>query len=172
MRAASLALLLLATVDVRAGVGTSIFTALTAVRANCSVSTTPLAFGTYDPIVANRTASLNGIGAITVACVKGTAPTIALGPGNYATAGTRRMSGAPNGDFLVYELYQPVDNTPGASCVFPGALAWRATPPNLFAASSAPSKQPRTYNICGTVPAAQDPSVGIYSDTVVATVNF
>ena len=43
---------------------------------------------------------------------------------------------------------------------------------HLFTASSALSKAARTYNVCGSVPAGQNPSIGTYSDTVLATVNF
>lgn len=140
-------------------------------HANCHVSTTPVAFGRYDPIVAHKSANLHAIGAITVACVKGTAPTIALGPGANAAGGARRMRLAPEPEFLVYELYQPAGSTPGAACAFPGARVW-GSGSDAFPASAAPNKAARTYNVCGVVPAGQNPRVGSYADTVVATVNF
>ena len=59
--------------------GTSSFTAQALVPSNCTISASPLAFGGYDPIGANRTTNLDTTGSITVTCVKGTAPNIALG---------------------------------------------------------------------------------------------
>jgi spore coat protein U-like protein len=171
-RAAALAALVLASAAASAGVGTASFTALTFVHTNCRISTTPVAFGRYDPIVVNKTSNLNATGAITVACVKGTAPTIALGPGNNAEGSARRMRLQPDGGFLEYELYQPPSNVPGISCAFPGARVWGSSGANLFSASGAPSKNARTYQVCGTVPAGQNPSIGSYADIVVATVNF
>jgi spore coat protein U domain-containing protein, fimbrial subunit CupE1/2/3/6 len=155
-----------------AGVGTSSFTAQATVNTNCTILTTPVAFGGYDPIGAHRSADLNATGAITVACVKGTAPTIALGLGSNASGSARRMRDVPSGDFLGYELYQPPSNTPATPCSFPGATVWGTAGANLFSATSAPDKNARTYNVCGSVAAGQNPSIGTYSDTVVATVNF
>jgi spore coat protein U-like protein len=155
-----------------AGIGTSSFTAQASVNTNCTVVTTPVAFGGYDPIGAHRSSNLDATGSITVACVKGTAPTIALGLGNNASGSVRRMRDVPSGDFLSYELYQPPNNTPATACSFPGTVVWGSAGANLFSATSAPSKTARSYNVCGTVPAGQNPSIGTYADTVIATVNF
>lgn len=155
-----------------AGVGNSTLTAQTQVHANCSVSTTAVSFGNYDPIVAHKTTDLNAIGAVTIACVKDTAPTIALGLGNNASGSTRRMRDTPSGDFLSYELYQPPNTTPAAACTFPGTTVWGSAGANLFSATAATDKTARTYNICATIFSGQNPSVGSYSDTVVVTVSF
>jgi len=156
-----------------AGVGTSTLTAQTSVNANCTISTVGVVFGNYNPIGTNLTNDLNASGSITVACVKDTAPSIALGLGNNASGTTRRMFDASAADYLFYELYQPPNNASGTACTYPGSTVWRTSGANLFTATSAPTKSARTYNICGTVPKAQNPSIGSsYADTVVATVNF
>lgn len=149
--------------------GTSSLTAIASVPGNCSVSTTPVAFNTYDPIVVNLSAALNATGSVTVTCVKGTAPVIALGLGSHASGAVRRMSSGA--DFLAYELYQPPGTAPGTPCSFPALSVWGSAG-NAFSTTAAPSKNPRVYSICGTVPAGQNPSVGTYTDTVVATVIF
>jgi len=154
-----------------AGTGTGTLTATTSVNTNCTIAATAVAFGTYDPIGANRTTALTTSGSITIACVKGTTPTIGLSLGNNASGSTRRMAGSISG-FLVYELYQPPTTTAGAACTFPGTTVWGTTGANLFTPTAAPTKTSRTYNVCGSAPAGQDPNVGTYSDTVVATVTF
>jgi len=156
-----------------AGVGTGTFTAQTQVNANCTLSTSAVAFGNYDPIGANQSADLNSIGTITIACVKGTAPSIALDLGANFVGSTRQMQNTTNpGNFMPYELYQPSSTAPNASCSFPGTTVWGSSGANLFNAGSAPSKNPRTFNVCGTIPAGLSPVIGSYQDTVVATVNF
>lgn len=156
-----------------AGVGTGTLTAQTQVNANCTISASAVAFGSYDPIGANKTADLNSIGTITVTCVKGTAPTIGLGLGANASGSTRQMQNTTTaGNFLAYELYMPSGTAPSASCSFPGTTVWGTSGTNLFSAGAAPSKNARTYNVCGTIAAGQNPVIGTYQDTVVATVNF
>ncbi|HEY3076397.1 MAG TPA: spore coat U domain-containing protein [Burkholderiales bacterium] len=155
-----------------AGIGTSSFTARVAVNTNCNIAAAPVAFGQYDPIGANRAADLNAAGLITVTCVKGTAPTIALGAGNYVSAGQRRMKNTSAESFLPYELYQPPSAAPSTPCSFPAMTPWGEAGAEVFAASAAQSKLMRTYNVCGTVRAAQNPAIGEYADTIVATVNF
>ena len=156
-----------------AGVGTGTLTAQTQVNANCTISTSAVAFGNYDPIGANQSADLNSIGTITIACVKDTAPTIGLDVGANAAGTTRRMQNTTSpGNYLQYELYQPSATVPSAACSFPGVTVWGTAGANLFSAGAAPNKNPRTYNVCGSIPAGLNPAIGSYQDTVVATVNF
>jgi spore coat protein U-like protein len=155
-----------------AGVGTSTLTAQTQINANCTISTTPVAFGAYDPIGTNKTSNLNAIGVVTITCVKGTAPTIGLGLGSNAAGSTRRMKNTASANYLQYELYEPSSTVPNAGCSFPGSTVWGTSGSNLFSPGSAPNKNPSSYNVCGTVPAGLNPVIGTYQDTVVATVNF
>jgi len=162
----------LASGPARGGIGTSSFTAQASVNTNCTIATSSVAFGSYDPIGTHRTAPLNAVGAVAVTCVKGTTPTVALGLGMHASGSTRRMRDAANTDYLVYELYKPASNAAGAPCSFPAMTVWGSAGASLVVATAAPSRAPRTYNVCGTVPAGQNPRIGTYTDTVVATVNF
>ena len=45
---------------------------------NCTISTAALAFGSYDPVVANASSNLDGTGTVVVACTKGATATIGL----------------------------------------------------------------------------------------------
>ncbi len=65
------------------------------VSKNCTITTSPVAFGNYDAVTANATAPLDGIGTVTVTCTKGAAAKVGLNPGGNAQGTTRRMSGAP-----------------------------------------------------------------------------
>jgi spore coat protein U-like protein len=142
----------------------------TSVSANCTVTTSSLDFGAYDPIGTQRTNDLDVVtNQISIACVQGSVPTIALGPGNnssHAVATTRSMSSGT--DYLDYELYQPSNTTPNASCSF--SVVWGGG--NLFSPGTPSTKASRSYRICARVRFGQDPSVGTYTDTVTATVNF
>ncbi len=72
---------------------------------NCTISTKALAFGAYDPVVANASTNLDGLGGIVVACTKGASADIGLGLGANMSGTTRRMvAGGTN--YLTYELYQ------------------------------------------------------------------
>jgi spore coat protein U-like protein len=124
------------------------------------VSTTALGFGSYDPVVANASANLDGTGAVVVACTRGATATVGLGGGSNASGATRRM-GDGAGNFLSYELY----SDSGRSTV------WNAGSGTL-ALTAAPSRTARTYTVYGRVAGNQDVPAGTYGDTVVATVNF
>lgn len=139
------------------------------VTANCIIATAAVAFGAYDPVVANAAVALTASGSITVACTAGSAPTITLGLGANAVGAVRRM--ASGAERLVYELYQPPTAVAGAAC---GALTtiWGTAGANIFTPTSPASKAARTYNVCGAIAANQDVGVGTYSDIVVASVNF
>ncbi len=130
------------------------------VAKNCSITTTAVAFGSYDPIVANASTALDGTGTVVVTCTKGAGTRIDLGLGGNASGSTRRMSGGI--DFLTYELYQ---NTGRTTVWGSGAAAGQTI-------AAAPSKAARTFTVYGRVTAGQDVAAGSYNDTVVATINF
>ena len=139
------------------------------VASNCTITTAPVAFGAYDPIVTNATTALTGTGSITIACTKASVPTLTLGLGATPAGSVRQM--ASGAERLPYELYQPLTNVAGAAC---GALTqvWGTTGSAILTTVAAPSKAARTYNVCGSVPGGADVGVGAYADTVVATVTF
>jgi spore coat protein U-like protein len=128
---------------------------------NCTVTTAALAFGSYDPVVANASAGLDGTGRLTVACTKGVAPTIALAAGSNASGATRRLSDGA-GHFLEYNLFQDSSRS----------TAWSASGAGIYTATAATSKASRDFTVYGRVAGNQDVPAGAYGDTVVATVNF
>jgi spore coat protein U-like protein len=130
------------------------------VAKNCSITTTAVAFGSYDPIVANAATPLDGTGTVVVTCTKGAGTRIDLGLGSNASGTTRRMTGGT--DFLTYELYQ---NTTRTTVWGSGAAAGQTI-------AVAPSKAARTFTVYGRIPAGQDVAAASYNDTVVATINF
>lgn len=127
---------------------------------NCSITTTAVAFGNYDPVVTNAATDLDGTGTVVVTCTKGAGTRIDLGLGANASGSIRRMAGGT--DFLTYELYQ---NSGRTTVWGSGAAAGQTI-------AVAPSKAPRTFTVYGRVAAGQDVSAISYGDTVVATINF
>lgn len=141
------------------------------VSKKCTISTTALDFGAYDPSGANASAPLTGSGSVSVACSKGsTGLTIGLGNGANASGTQRQLKAAGGSDMLQYGLYQPASATPNTACTFPAITAWDDT--TTLTLTEAPSKAARKYNVCGTIPAGQDVAADSYADTVVATINF
>ena len=63
------------------------------VSSNCQLSASSVAFGTYDPVVANFAAPVTGTGGVTITCTRGTAASLTLGPGANPSGSTRRMRG-------------------------------------------------------------------------------
>ena len=157
----SLAVLTLISVPAFDGSATANLNVSASVSAVCTISTAPVAFGAYDPVVTNAAAALNGTGTLTVACTKGAAATIDLGVGGNLSAGSRRMTSGS--DFLNYALYKDAARTQ----VWGTGMATGTT----LTYNSA-SKASTNLTVYGTVPGAQDVTVGSYSDVVVATINY
>ncbi len=164
-----------------AGTASTNLTVSATVAANCSITTTPVAFGSYDPVTANATADLLSTGTVAVACTKNTPTTnlyIALGQGTHFSSNRRMQAAVNTTDFLNYELYQPPNNAPGTACPSSaGSVIWGNGPGTgaygtRLALTSPTSKAARIYNVCGIVTAGQDVSVDSYNDTVQATINF
>lgn len=135
------------------------------VSATCSISTTPLAFGSYDPVGANNAAPLDGTGTVLVTCTSGAGAAVTLGQGANAGVGStdavpsRRMKDAA-GVFLSYSLYQDVAHT----------TLWGNTAGTSVAQTGTGTAS--SVTVYGRVPAGQNVASGAYADTVVATVTF
>jgi spore coat protein U-like protein len=140
------------------------------VSSNCQISTASVAFGTYDPVLANFSAPATGTGGVTITCTRGSSASLTLGPGANPSGSTRRMRGGTS--FITYELYKPASESPGAPCSFASPKVWGAAGDSVFTPSSAPSRDARSYNVCGRIPEAQDVLAATYFDAVVATANF
>jgi spore coat protein U-like protein len=131
------------------------------VTGNCTISTSTVSFGSYDPVSANASANLDSTGTITFACTKGSAPTIGLGLGSNVSGTTRRLTDGA-GNFLAYELYSDT----GRSTV------WTPTGGGVVTPGAALSKTARNQTVYGRITSNQDVPAGSYTDTIVATINF
>ena len=153
---------------------TSSFIVSATVVSNCVIQAGSLDFGIYDPMLANATAPRNASANVTLACTRGSSPSISMDLGQHESSGSRymRISTAGLSDTLRYELYQPASATAGSGCSFPGTKLWGVSPGQTFTPTQPPSRAARSYSVCGTIPAGQGVSMGAYADTVVATVNF
>jgi spore coat protein U-like protein len=131
------------------------------VQKNCTITTAPVAFGSYDSVAANATAPLDAVGTIPVKCTKGAVAKVGLGPGANAQGATRRMVGTA-AEHLTYELYKDTGR----------ASIWGNTATDGLDIPAAPSQAARNFTVYGRVLQAQEAAVGAYTDTVVATINF
>lgn len=172
-------LLCLLSTSAEAAMTATVMTVSTSTSTSCIISTTPLAFGNYDPVVANKTSPLNKSGTVSITCSGHDNSnhdddddniTIGLGDGLHFASGTRNM--AKGSELLPYFLYMPSSSTPGATCNYSSPIPWGNSGSSLFKVTSIQDGKKTTYNICGQIPAGKNVSVGDYTDTVVATVNF
>lgn len=144
-----------------AGTATASLSVSATVAANCTITAGTLAFGSYDPVVANASTDLSGSGTFTVACTKSASGVyVGLGLGANASGSTRRMISGAN--YLTYELYKDNSASP---------TVWGNTSTTGMSYSPT-SKTATTLTVYGKVTAGQDVAVGSYTDTVVMTVNF
>ena len=149
--------ILYATLDAQSA--TASMTVTATVIKNCTITTSPVNFGAYDPVAANATPPLDGTGTVTVACTKGAVAKVGLNAGSNAQGTTRRMS---VGDGVPH-----LRNLHGC-----GAHRLGQHRQHGLDIPAAPNKNPRNFTAYGRVASAQDATVGAYTDTVVATVNF
>jgi len=133
------------------------------VAANCTITTSAISFGAYDPLGVNATDPLTATGKVSIACTKGTTTHIGLDTGLHPGGSTgRQMAGGTPASTLPYSLFQP-DNV----------TAWGNAAPSWLATPGPANLSPVDYVVNGEIPPAQNVSPGIdYADTVTATVNF
>lgn len=129
------------------------------VEAGCSISTTPVSFGTYDVF---SSVPLDSTGSVTFNCTKKEDIEIELNKGGASTFALRRMlSGS---ETLYYNLYLDAART----------IIWgngnEGT--QVYEQEDVPKDTNITVVIYGRIPAGQDVAAGAYTNTVTATLNF
>ncbi len=154
-----------------AGTATSNLNVTATIDASCTIdSVSAVNFGnSYHPASTQPTYSA---GSITVACVKGTHPTITLDAGQNpdGTTGLRAMKNATTSELLTYHLLKPAGV--GHTCNNSETDAWGASGQSVFDPGVATGIAATTFSVCGKIDAQQDVSTGAYNDTVIATVVF
>ena len=121
------------------------------VQTNCTITTSPMAFGTYTGAAASTTATL------TVTCTNTTPYTVALNAGTAtgATVTNRSMTGTGSA-LLGYALYS--DAARSVNFVTTASITGNG------------AAQPIT--VYGQIPAAEYVAPGAYADTITATVSY
>jgi spore coat protein U-like protein len=150
------------------GTATSDLTVSAEIQANCTISTLPVTFGLYDPIVTNATSGVNKNstgGSVTTLCTLGSSPKITLGEGvqpigSVPAAPVRQLASSANR--LGYFLYQDSGFT----------TVWGNTSGTGVAPTTSDGTTPVVTPVYGQITKGQNMPVGTYADTVVATVTF
>jgi spore coat protein U-like protein len=138
-------------------------------KVTCSVSATPVQFGTYDPL--NLTPTLS-TGSITTSCsLQGSQATQAMLQSSLSAGSSGKFANRTmtlGGSSLLYNLYLDAaltriagDGTGGSST---GSATLDLTKTNRT--------QTWTQTIYGSMPASQDAAPGTYADTIMVTVNY
>lgn len=143
----------------QAATTTTTFAVTATVQPSCTVSATPLAFGSYNPLSATP---LDATSTITVNCTTGTSYTVGLNAGGTsgATVTTRQMLLSTNS--LNYTLYRDTGRTNN----------WGNTPGTDTPASATATTTAATLTVYGRIPALQNVPAGNYTDSVTVTVNY
>jgi spore coat protein U-like protein len=125
-------------------------------------ATVPVDFAAYD--VFSGTPD-DAVGSVTYLCTKvgGASVTIDLSTGGSGTYSPRSMTRA-GVEALDYNLYRDTTRTQIWGNATGGTFRYGPTVP--------PNNTNVLVNIYGRIPAGQDKSAGIYTDTIVATINF
>jgi len=130
----------------------------------CTISSSALAFGVYDPIVTNATVALNGTGTISSTCTLDVPAKITLGQGSNPDTGStdaipaRQMSSGANR--LGYAIFSETTRN----------TVWGNTDSTGKAANG--TGNALVLTAYGAIPAGQAKPTGSYADIVVATITF
>ena len=141
--------------DLFAAQGTSSLDVSANVTNTCTISTAPLSFGAYDPLLGSPN---DNTGTVSITCTSGAAVTLELDNGANYLASRRMASGA---NFLNYEIYQDA-----------GRLTRWGSVAAAENQSTTGTGVQQDFFAYGRIPALQNVPSGTYTDTVVAAVNF
>ena len=151
-----------------AGTANTNFNVTATVVDRCTISSSSISFGSYDPSSAT---GLRAQGAITAKCTKGDAISVALNqganpaPGSTPVAPARRMTdGASN--YLPYHIY--IAGPPNKEEWGAGAAGKNQPSAQIAAGVSAPI----IFTTYGALSAGTNVPAGEYTDIVIAVVTF
>ncbi len=150
-----------AAVPAFAGSASQNMTVSATVIADCTIATAPIAFGSYDPLNSSDTTAN---GSVSVTCTNGAPITIELDNGqnsSHAGSQTRAMTDGSS-HYLTYDVFQDA----GHSTEWGSVAASHAVSTNGTGAADAHS----AYGLA--LHGQTAPPIGVYSDTVLAKVNF
>jgi spore coat protein U-like protein len=122
--------------------------------ATCSLSVQPLAFGNYD---FQSSQDLESVGHVIVTCDVSSSFTIALSPGNGSFAVRSMQNGSHQ---LFYNLYTDPTRT----------MVWGDGSGGSTVVGDSGIEVDRA--VYGSVPAGQNPYIGVYSDAITVTLSF
>ena len=125
----------------------------------CTISTTALAFGAYDPVLAHATVPLDSLATVSYRCTGGNAaPAIAISAGTGSGFNPRRLFSGANA--LTYNLFLDAGRT----------TVWGDGTNGTSIFSN--TRNSDDVSVFGRVFAGQDAAIGSYSNAVVITINF
>lgn len=130
--------------------------------ASCTVSVTAMSFGNYDVFA---TSPLSSTATIAYRCQPGipvNPPILTADPGNGTFANRYMLQGSSQ---LLYNLY--VD--PAGSAIFGNGAGGTASITGVLISNARLNGDNVIY---GRIPAGQDVGPGLYTDSVVVTINF
>jgi spore coat protein U-like protein len=133
------------------------------VYALCSVSTTPVSFGSYDVFTAGP---LDATGTITVDCNEAPPPTVIVSIGQSTNSGgfdPRAMKLTTGNELILYNLY--IDSN-RSNIWGDGTGNTMTIQPRVF------KNRPLTSTVYGRIPPLQDVKAGNYSETVTVTITW
>ena len=144
----------------QAGTANSNLSVSATVSANCTVSTSAVAFGSVDALSG---AAVEGTGGLTVTCTNGTGWTAAagLGSGSGATFSARRMTSGAN--LLTYTLFTDSGR----------ATVWGDGTASTAMVTSTGTGAAQSITVFGRIAAGQNNArPGSYADTVAVTITY
>ncbi|MGH8378782.1 MAG: Csu type fimbrial protein [Gammaproteobacteria bacterium] len=146
------------------GFGLLLISGFACAAPNCTISSTAVSFGNYDPL---SSTALTSTGTLTFNCTSGVPGggvpfTISLNPGNSGTYSMRTLKSGSN--TLNYNLYTDASDTTVWGDGSPGTGTVTGNYPK--------NSPPVNALVYAFLPALQDAVPGSYSDSITATVTF
>lgn len=143
----------------------SVYATCSGLGCSCSVGTTAVTFGNYNPISVTATTANGNVAVTCSALVIFTVSyVISMAKGNSATYTPRFMNLA--GVHLNYNLY----TTAGFASIWGDATGGTVTVSDSYTAIGL--SQTNNYTVFGQIPALQTVGAGTYTDTVLVTVTY